>query len=168
VLKRQPVDSGARQVARLRAGGSLSAAITTERVLLAWGNNSEDQLGLGAAVTSDIPTPTGIAQGVVDAAVTSLHLLAAGSDGIVRAAGANASGQLGDGTTTSRSVLTPATGLSDALTVAAGGRTFSLAIVADGSVFAWGDNTAEQLANASLPATGTTTPTAIPNFDTVP
>jgi alpha-tubulin suppressor-like RCC1 family protein len=168
VLKRQPVDSGARQVAQLRAGGSLSAAITTERVLLAWGNNSEDQLGLGAAVTSDIPTPTGIAQGVVDAAVTSLHLLAAGSDGIVRAAGANASGQLGDGTTTSRSVLTPATGLSDALTVAAGGRTFSLAIVADGSVFAWGDNTAEQLANASLPATGTTTPTAIPNFDTVP
>jgi len=168
VLKRQPVDSGARQVSRLRAGGSASAAITTERVLLAWGNNSEGQLGLGAAVTSDIPTPTGIAQGVVDAAVTGLHLLVAGSDGLVRAAGANASGQLGDGTTTARSVLTQATGLSGVQTVAAGGRTFSLAVVADGRVFAWGDNTAEQLANAALPATGTATPTAIPNFSTVP
>jgi alpha-tubulin suppressor-like RCC1 family protein len=168
VLKRQPVDSGARNVARLRAGGSLSAAITTERVLLAWGNNSEGQLGLGAAVTSDIPTPTGIALGAVDAAPTSLHLLVAGSDGLVRAAGANASGQLGDGTTTARSVLTQATGLSEVQAVAAGGRTFSLAIVADGRIFAWGDNTAEQLANASLPATGTATPTAIPSFNTIP
>jgi alpha-tubulin suppressor-like RCC1 family protein len=166
--KGSPVDTGARAVARIRAGGNLSLAITQERILLAWGENSASQLGLGANVTTDIPTPTGIAADVVDAAAADTFLLVATADGRVLAAGENAVGQLGDGTTTARNVLTQATAVAGALTVAAGGRYFALAVADDGRVFAWGDNSAEQLGNSALPATGTPTPTAVPDFDAIP
>ncbi len=168
VRRRTPVDTGARAVSRIRAGGNLSLAITEERILLAWGENSDGQLGRGAATTTDVPTPTGIAADVVDAAAADLFLLLATSDGRVLAAGANASGQLGDGTTTARNVLTQASGVSGASTVTAGNRSFALALVGDGRVFAWGDNAAEQLANSTLPAAGTSTPTVVPNFDAIP
>ncbi|MCU0975707.1 MAG: hypothetical protein MUC71_05255 [Steroidobacteraceae bacterium] len=166
--KGTPVDTGARAVSRIRAGGNISLAITEERILLAWGENSAGQLGLGPSVTTDIPTPTGVAADVVDAAAADTFLLVATTDGRVLASGENAAGQLGNGTTTARNVLTQATAVSDALTVSAGGRYFGLAIVADGGVFAWGDNTAEQLGNSSLPVSGTSTPTAVPGFDAVP
>ena len=166
--KSSPVDTGARAVSRVRAGGNLSLAITNERILLAWGENSGGQLGLGASVTTDIPTPTGIAADVVDAAAADTFLLIATADGRVLASGENAVGQLGDGTTTARNVLTQATAVSGAGTVSAGGRYFALALAADGRVFAWGDNTAEQLGNSALPATGTSTPTVVPNFDAIP
>jgi alpha-tubulin suppressor-like RCC1 family protein len=168
VRKRTPVDTGARAVARIRAGGATSLAITEERILLAWGENSDGQLGRGAATTTDVPTPTGIASDVVDAAAGDLFLVVATSDGRVLASGGNASGQLGDGTTTARNVLTQATGVAGALSVSAGNRSFALALVGDGRVFAWGDNAAEQLANSTLPATGTSTPTAVPSFDAIP
>jgi alpha-tubulin suppressor-like RCC1 family protein len=166
--KRTPVDTGAAAVTRIRAGGNISLAITQERILLAWGENSDGQLARGAATTHDVPTPTGIASDVVDAAAADLFLLVATSDGRVLAAGANASGQLGDGSTTARNVLTPATGVSGALTVSAGGRSFSVALLGDGRFFSWGDNTSEALGNSSLPAAGTSTPTAVPSFDAIP
>lgn len=166
--RRTPVDTGARAVARIRAGGSISLAVTQERVLLAWGENSDGQLGLGASVETDVPTPTGIASGIVDAAATDGHIVVATSDGRVLAAGTNAAGQLGDGTTTGRDVLTQAVQVTGAVTVAAGGRSFSAALVSDGRIFAWGDNTSEQLGNGTLPATGTPTPTAVPDFDAIP
>ena len=167
-LKRTPVDTGARAVARIRAGGNLSLAVTEERVLLAWGENSDGQLARGAAFTTDIPTPTGIATGVVDAAAAEQHLLVVTSDGRVLAAGRNGSGELGDGTSTARSTLTQATGVAGALTVAAGGRSSSLALRGDGRVFAWGDNAAQQFGNTSVAPAGSPTPTAVPNFDATP
>lgn len=166
--KRTPVDTGARAIERIRAGGNVSLAVSQERVLFAWGENSDGQLGLGDQVGHDVPTPTGIASGVVDAAAADGHVLIAMSDGRVLASGTNASGQLGDGTTTARKVFAPAVQVTGALTVAAGGRSFSAALVADGRVFAWGDNAAEQLGNSSLPAAGTPTPTAVPGFDAIP
>ncbi len=166
--KSAPVDTGARAVARIRAGGNSSLAITEERILLAWGENSAGQLGLGPGVTGDIPTPTGIAADVVDAAAADTFLVVATSDGRVLAAGENVFGQLGDGTTAARNVLTQALAVSQALTVSAGGRYFTLALAADGRVFAWGDNTADQLGNSALPVSGTSTPTAVPGFDAIP
>lgn len=168
LVKGTPVDTGARAVSRIRAGGNLSLAITEERILLAWGENSSGQLGLGPNVSTDIPTPTGIAADVVDAAATDTFLVVATADGRVLATGENAAGQLGDGTTTARNVLTQAAAVSGALSVSAGGRYFALALAGDGRVFAWGDNTGEQLGNSALPAAGTPTPTAVPGFDAIP
>ena len=68
------------------------------------------------------------------------HTLVLRADGTVWATGLNSSGQLGDGTTINRIVLTQAPGLSDVVAFAAGG-SHSLALLRNGTVMAWGANT---------------------------
>jgi alpha-tubulin suppressor-like RCC1 family protein len=81
---------------------------------------------------------------VEQAAAGSSHGLALRSDGTVWAWGLNGAGELGDGTTTSRSTPVQVTGLSGVTQVAACGA-FSLALRSDGTVWAWGDNRAGEL-----------------------
>ena len=66
------------------------------------------------------------------------HGLALLSDGTVWAWGSNSGGQLGDGTTTDRSVPIQVAGVTGAVAVAAGAD-HSLALKNDGSVWAWGN-----------------------------
>ena len=74
------------------------------------------------------------------------HSLAAGSDGKLYAWGSNSNGQLGDGTTTSRTrpvqVALPA-GVS--VSAMAAGSFYSLALGSDGKLYAWGNNSSGQL-----------------------
>jgi alpha-tubulin suppressor-like RCC1 family protein len=81
---------------------------------------------------------------VVQVAAGNGHGLALRSDGTVWAWGFNGSGELGDGTRTSRSTPVQVTGLTGVTQVAASGA-FSLALRSDGTVWAWGDNRAGQL-----------------------
>ena len=166
-LQRGPVATAAVGIARIHAGGDTSLAITNARVVLAWGENGDSQLGRGA-LTSDILTPTGIYLDAVDADASDKLLQIVGSDGVLRSAGANESGSIGDATTTARNVFTAASGLANILTSNAGGRSFALALRNDGTVFSWGDNSSEQLGNTALAAAGTSTPTAVPGFDAIP
>ena len=78
------------------------------------------------------------------------HSLLLGSDGGVWAWGDNTHGQLGDGTTLSRSTPARVPGLTGVVAVAAGDH-FSLALRSDGTVRAWGDNGAGQLGDGSVP-----------------
>ncbi|TCJ98215.1 UNVERIFIED_ORG: regulator of chromosome condensation (RCC1) repeat-containing protein, partial [Anoxybacillus amylolyticus] len=68
-----------------------------------------------------------------------VHSLAIGQDGKVYAWGSNYYGQLGDGTTTSRTTPVQVQGLSNVVAVAAG-RAHSLAVTADGKIYSWGWN----------------------------
>lgn len=87
------------------------------------------------------------------------HTLALKGDGTVWAWGRNDSGQLGDGTTLDRLVAPAAVnGMADAIAIAAGDH-HSLAIRADGTVWAWGRNDTGQLGIAST--TGQTAPVPV-------
>ena len=66
--------------------------------LLAWGNNSNGQLGDGT--TTNHYLAESVATNVVTAAAGQSHSLFLNTNGTLWAMGANASGQLGDGTTT--------------------------------------------------------------------
>jgi len=167
-LSRSPVATGLTNIARIRAGGDSSTAISNHRIVYAWGENSDSQMGLGTATTTDVRTPTGVFVDAVDVAASNRLLLIVQSDGHVLGAGANESGSLGDTTTTARTVFTQASGLQNILTVATGGKSFSLALQSDGSVFSWGDNAAKQLGNTALAVAGTSTPTLVPGFDAIP
>lgn len=72
------------------------------------------------------------------------HTLLVTADGSVWAFGANAYGQLGDGTTTDRDQPVQVLDLSDVVSVAAGAF-HSLALKSDGTVWAWGRNDNGQL-----------------------
>lgn len=168
VLSRVPVATLATDVVRIRAGGDLSLAITSRRIALAWGENSAGQLGLASLTANDVPTPVGVLAEVVDASAADTLSLFVGADGALRTAGSNETGSLGDGTTTARGSYGTVGGVSTALTASVGGRSFGVALRADGRLLSWGDNTGDQLGNSSLPASGTSTATEVPSFSAGP
>ncbi|MBI3041679.1 MAG: Ig-like domain repeat protein [Betaproteobacteria bacterium] len=75
----------------------------------------------------------------VAAGPTANHALAVRADGTLLSWGRNAYGQLGDGTTTNRSKAVRVEGLSGVAAAAAAAERASIALMGDGTVWAWGD-----------------------------
>src|SRR5207249_3795971 len=86
--------------------------------------------------------------GVAAIAAGGTHSLALKGDGTAWAWGANADGELGDGTNTQRLVPVQVSGLTGVAAVAGGG-THSLALKGDGTAWAWGDDNFGQLGNGT-------------------
>ncbi|ASN82586.1 RCC1 domain-containing protein [Deinococcus ficus] len=132
------------------AGGDLhSLALMAGGTVRSWGDNRDGQLGDGTSNQRLIPVQVSGLTNVVGVSGGHSHSLALMVDGTVRAWGSNLIGQLGDGTSgTDR--LTPVTvsGLTDVVGVAGGG-SHSLALRADGTVRAWGNNGSGQLGDGT-------------------
>lgn len=117
-------------------GSRLGAAVAVSLVLLL----SEGCDALPAVSKASItPAPIEVAglDGVIAVSAGDGFTAALGGDGTVWTWGANASGQLGDGTTTDRASPVQVAGLRDVVTIASGG-THALALKRDGTVWAWG------------------------------
>jgi alpha-tubulin suppressor-like RCC1 family protein len=152
----------------ISAGGAHSCARLADGSVKCWGLNSSGQLGNATKTSTATPV---IATGVTGASSVAAGpnftcaVINAGPSGKVRCWGANSSGQLGDGTTTSRtkaSTVVAATGSSTAL-IGAGkiavGSAFACAVLApgvNGTVRCWGANGSGQLGD------GTTTRRSVP------
>jgi len=76
------------------------------------------------------------------------HSVAVSTDGVAWAFGSNASGQLGNGTTTASLTATRVAGLTGAVQLSAG-YDHALAIVSGGAVYAWGYNGVGQLGDGT-------------------
>ncbi len=141
--------SGALSGVTAIAAGRHSLALRANGTVVAWGDNAYGELGDGTI--TDRTTPV-VVQGVggsgdLDGATAidggSFHSLALRSDGTVLAWGYNGTGELGDGTTTSRTTpgLVAGVGgvgtLTDVVAIGAGAR-HSLALRSDGTVVQWG------------------------------
>lgn len=134
--------------------------------LLAWGNNSQGQLGIGSTSPSPSPLPSPVGGGlptVTAVANGASHTLALTSDGSVWSWGANDHGQLGDGSTTMRATPLQVAGLSGVTAIAAG-FAHSLAVKNDGTVWAWGSNSLGQLGNGDATATDSKEPVQVPGL----
>lgn len=122
----------------------------------AFGSNNQGRLGLGPDVTrATVPTlvvavPGGRAVAGDSGAEFSV---VAGEFGDIYTAGANNYGQLGDGTTTARTVWGPALRgeipPSESIRSLAAGHSHTLALSSAGQVYAWGLGEAGQLGTAS-------------------
>jgi alpha-tubulin suppressor-like RCC1 family protein len=144
-------------VIRVAAGSNHSLALTADGRLFAWGYGEYGQLGNGTQSSSSVPVLVsgGAMAGktVVAMDAGTGHSVALTSDGGVFTWGINSSGQLGDGTFTSR-LFPQAIDRSGALsgktiTSVSAGREFTLALTSDGQVFAWGDNSRNQLGDGT-------------------
>ncbi len=158
VLKPVPVvglGAGSGVIA-IAAGGSHSLALKSDGTVLAWGHDTSGELGDGGALPgADESSPVGVSgmgsgSGVVQVAAGGAFGVARKSNGTVWTWGNNASGQLGDGTTTDRSTPAQVPGLSNVRAVAAGDA-FVVAIKNDGSVWAWGNNASGEIGNGKAP-----------------
>jgi alpha-tubulin suppressor-like RCC1 family protein len=83
-----------------------------------------------------------------DVAAGGNHALALKADGTVFAWGYNTTGQIGDGTQTTRWSPVAVPSVTDVVAVAAGAR-HSLAVKRDGSLWAWGDNSQGQIGDGT-------------------
>lgn len=159
--------SGLPPIIAIAAGGCHALALDHTGAVWAWGSNAAGQLGNTAAATAQTtPIKVSLPSHTAAAAIAAgrNHSLAVLTDGSVLAWGANAEGELGDGTTTSRPTPTPVTGLSGRVLAVSGGAFNSYAIADTGAVYAWGaaSNGALGNGNTSTPALS---PQTIPALD---
>jgi alpha-tubulin suppressor-like RCC1 family protein len=142
--------SGLSGVVAVAAGVSHSLALLSDGTVMAWGGNSDGQLGDGTTKGSDAPVVVSGLSGVTAIAAGSDYSLALLSDGTVMAWGGNESGQLGDGSTKRSDVPVAVSGLSGVSAIAAAtGGSHSLALLNSGTVMAWGADGEGQLGDGS-------------------
>ncbi|MEU8124269.1 chromosome condensation regulator RCC1 [Spirillospora sp. NPDC049024] len=154
-------------VTAIAADGHTELALLGDGRVLAWGANAYGMVGDGTREDRALPVPVrgldGAARldGVVRIAIGGQHGLALLRDGRVASWGHNELGQLGDGSRRDR--LTPALvsgvggkGVLDGVAAVAAAEKHNYALRKDGTVVAWGNNTAGQLGD------GTVRPSTVP------
>lgn len=134
------------------AGYEHTLAIHADRTLWSWGRNSHGQLGDGTRTNRLLPVAILPAErwSTIEAGgdIAGAHTVAIKADGTLWTWGRNDSGQLGDGTKTSR--LTPvAIRPQDRWLVVAAGYEHTACIRTDGTLWTWGKNSAGQLGDGT-------------------
>ena len=147
-------------VLAVAAGSSHSLALCSDGTLAAWGLNSSGQVGDNSSTSRLVPVAVNTVSGTSALAGKTVASLAGGgthslvlcTDGSLAAWGSNASGQVGDNSTTNRLVPTAvntASGISalygKTVTAVVAGSSHSLAQTADGTLAGWGLNSSGQV-----------------------
>ncbi|MEU0525261.1 RCC1 domain-containing protein [Streptomyces niveus] len=140
-------------VDRISAGGTSStdsfALALTKKTVKSWGNNASGQLGNGSRTTQSVPTTVPRLANIKDIAAGGEHALAMNENGQVYSWGDNTYGQLGSGRTgDARGVPNRVRGLAKVKQVSAG-CDFSLALLENGKVYAWGRGVYGALGNGT-------------------
>jgi len=133
---------------------AFNIALRANGTAWAWGNNDQGQLGDGT--TTGVNSPVSVLGGFTDwvfvdaggrdfPASAASHALGIRANGLLYAWGNNTSGKLGDGTTSNRSSPVSVIGGFTDWISAIGGGYHSVALRANGTLWAWGRNSEGQL-----------------------
>jgi alpha-tubulin suppressor-like RCC1 family protein len=148
----------------IAAGNEFSLALLKSGKVMAWGANTEGQLGNGTTVKSTGPVEvTGLSEEVKAIAAGKLYSLAILKGGTVVAWGKDNNGELGNGAEKNSATPVAVSGLTKVGAVAAGGNHSMAMLEGNGKVMAWGENSVGELGDGSSTGPelcGVTTPCA--------
>ena len=161
------VDAGLTAVTNISAGAFHSVAVLSDGSVIGWGESASGRLGEGTAsgTSSAVTRPVQMLDGS-SSALANAQAVAGGeafslilkTDGTLWACGANANGQLGDGTTTLRAepvqVRKDASTFFTGVVGMAAGASHGVAIDDQGRVYTWGSASSGELGNG-LTSSGT-------------
>ena len=154
-----PVVGLASGVVAIAPGQYHTCAVTTGGLARCWGDNYYGQLGDGTTTTRLTPTAViGLSSGAAAIAADHYRSCALTAEGGVLCWGNNSWGQLGDGTTTTRSTPTAVSGLASGATAVSVGEFHTCAVTMGGGAKCWGKNWYGQLGDGTT--ADRTTPTA--------
>ncbi len=143
--------------------GEQTCALLDTGGLRCWGSGTNGAIGDGGLTNRLTPVNvTGLTSGVSAVSSGIYHVCALLNTGAVRCWGYNNKGQVGNGQS---SVVTPVstpasvTGLSSGVAAISAGNNFTCALLTNGGVRCWGDNSEGQLGNGTL--TDSSSPVAV-------
>ncbi len=157
---------GLANVTQVSGGDTHSLALLGNGTAMAWGDNASGQLGDGTTTGRLAPAALDLSsfgQQVVQVSAGATHSLALLADGRVLAWGNRSSGKLGDGGSIDGNQLTPVavdlTGFASPVTKVSAGALHSVALLANGTLIAWGNNAGGRLGDGTT--TYRTAPVAV-------
>lgn len=139
-------------VSAITVGWLHTCALTTSGDVKCWGYNTYGELGIGSADYNAHPIPldvSGLTSGVSAIAAGYYHTCALTTSGGVKCWGWNDNGQLGDGTTTTRTTPVDVVGLTSGVSAIAAGWQHTCAVTTSGGVKCWGYNTYGELGDGT-------------------
>jgi CSLREA domain-containing protein len=144
----------------ITSGNRHNCALTASDGVKCWGDNSFYQLGDGTNAGHSLPTyVNGLTEGATGLASGFGHTCAITTSGGVKCWGWNGYGQLGDGTTVSKSTPVDVNGLASGVVGLAATHSSTCALMEDGSVKCWGNNDSGQLGDGTT--TNRSTPVSV-------
>ncbi len=159
-IAKQIICTGSNQSYTHSFSGGLyhSLSICDDKTVMAWGSNTDGQLGDGTNTDSNTPVQVANLTDVTRISAGKYHSVAIKEAGTVWCFGKNESGQLGNGGTASSNVPVQVPGLTG-ISGIAGGDEHTLALKEDGTVWAWGNNYWGQLGDGTY--NNSTTPVQV-------
>lgn len=142
--------SGLSGITSIAPGAYHVAALKNDGTVWTWGRNNYGQLGDGTQTSNFTPAQVPGLTGVKAIAAGANHTVALKNDGTVWAWGYNGYGQLGTSPTVNVSVYSPAQvpGI-DSISAIDAGLFHTIALRADGAVWAWGRNLEGQVGDGT-------------------
>ena len=138
--------SGQLTTGSVSAGKGFALAVLPDGTLWSWGSTALGKLGTGVTSGSQpVPAPVETLTGVVSVSAGDDHALALTSSGAVWSWGANGSGQLGLGSTSSWEAWPRQVTTLSGVTAVVAATDFSAALRSNGTLWVWGKNSSGQL-----------------------
>ena len=151
---------------QVTTGGFHSCAVLADGGLDCWGYNAYGELGNGTLTQALVPVPVSLGDaGAATAVAVGPYATCAIVGGGVSCWGQNASGQIGNGTTTNASTPVPVPGLTGVTSISVGDA--HTCAVSDGGVSCWGLNNFGQLGRGPVSNTPYLSPVPVPGLSNV-